>query len=213
MPNLSFSSPPTLTTLSISNLIVQGRGPFNLALNQSECVAISGQSGSGKTLLLRAIGDIEAHQGECKLDQIPSHQLPAPEWRRRVGLLPAKSIWWFDRVCEHFHQRDNGALEALGFSPDTWNWQVSRLSSGEQQRLALLRLLQNSPSILLLDEPTASLDKTNSERVELLIKHYQLQHQCPVLWVTHDLDQARRVAQRHYHIRATGLELASSQSA
>ena len=196
-----------MTALTISNLLVQGRGPFNLQVGENECVAISAQSGTGKSLFLRAIADIEPHQGECRLDDCQCFEVPAPEWRRRVALLPAKAQWWYDTVGEHFHQRDESALTSLGFTPETWHWQVSRLSSGEQQRLSLLRLLQNSPRVLLLDEPTASLDKINSQRVEGLIKNYQLKNQCPIIWVTHDNEQAQRVAQRHYHMRSDGLEI------
>jgi len=187
--------------------MVQGRGPFNLHINEGECVVVSGHSGTGKSLLLRAICDLDVHQGECQLDSLYCHEVPAPEWRRHVGLLPAKPSWWFDTVKEHFIHYDQAAMDALGFTIETWNWQVSRLSSGEQQRLALLRLLQFSPRALLLDEPTASLDKTNTTRVEKLLAQYQAQHQSPILWVTHDPEQARRVGKRHFYLNANGLEI------
>lgn len=202
-----------MTTLTVTNLRIQGRGPFDLTLAKDECVAISGASGSGKSLLLRAIADIESHQGECRLDNQCCAQMPAPQWRRHVALLPAKPQWWFDTVAEHFQHRDEQALSQLGFGSDTWQWQISRLSSGEQQRLALLRLLQHQPRVLLLDEPTASLDSENCQRVEQLVQHYQSQHHCPIVWVTHDLQQARRVANRHYILNNTSLELAKEQSA
>jgi len=196
-----------LTTLSLLNVSIQGRGPFDLQISENECIAISGDSGTGKSLLLRAIVDIESHQGRCLLDDTACDSVPAPLWRQRVGLLPAKPVWWFDTVGEHFHHRDDNALVSLGFDAASWHWQISRLSSGEQQRLALLRLLQNKPQVLLLDEPTASLDQTNCRRVESLIKHYREQNHCPIIWVTHDIDQARRVADRHYRMSANGLDL------
>jgi len=157
--------------------------------------------------LLRAIADIERHQGECRLDTLNCEQIAAPLWRQQVALLPAKPQWWFDTVGEHFHHRDEQALAMLGFTNETWHWQISRLSSGEQQRLALLRLLQQKPSVLLLDEPTASLDSDSCQRVEQLVQHYQAQQACPIIWVTHDPKQARRIAIRHYWLSRTGLDL------
>ena len=85
-------------------------------------------------------------------------------------------------------------LQQLGFEPDVLNWEVSRLSTGEKQRLAIVRLLQNTPRALLLDEPTASLDAENIERTETLLVDYCRQQQAPLLWVSHDTQQLERVA-------------------
>ena len=84
------------------------------------------------------------------------------------------------------------ALAEVGL-PDALDWEVARLSTGEKQRLALLRLLANQPRALLLDEPTASLDP---RKVEDLLHTYRQQHAAPVLWVSHDPAQRQRVAQR-----------------
>ncbi len=131
--------------------------------------------------------------------------MPAPQWRRLVGLLPAKSAWWFDTVGEHFNHYEQPWLTALGFETDVMNWTVSRLSSGEQQRLSIVRMLQNQPQVLLLDEPTASLDGENTKRVEQLIQEYQSAHQGAIIWVTHDRAQAARIAGRHFIIKQNQL--------
>ncbi len=89
---------------------------------------------------------------------------------------------------------------ALGFDESVFDWQVSRCSSGEKQRLALLRLLENQPQVLLLDEPTASLDPESVERVESLIKTYRERNASPVLWVSHDAGQLARVADRQLRL-------------
>jgi putative ABC transport system ATP-binding protein len=72
-------------------------------------------------------------------------------------------------------------------------WTVSRLSTGERQRLALARLLALQPQVLLLDEATANLDPPNRDRVEDLIQDYRREQGAAVLWVSHDPDQRRRL--------------------
>ena len=77
---------------------------------------------------------------------------------------------------------------------------VMQLSSGERQRLALLRLLSNRPRVLLLDEPTANLDPENTRRIEALVTEYRREHDAAVIWVSHDTEQVKRVANRHFQL-------------
>jgi ABC-type iron transport system FetAB ATPase subunit len=170
-------------------------------------VFIGGPSGSGKSLLLRAIADLDPHQGEVYLDDLACSQIGAPEWRRKVGLLPAESQWWYDRVGEHFASTpDSESLAAMGFTTTFLDYQVSRLSTGERQRLALLRLLVQQPAVLLLDEPTSSLDSTNTRKIEGMIESYRTQHNAAVIWVSHDDDQVARVTGRRYVINEGQLQ-------
>jgi ABC-type iron transport system FetAB ATPase subunit len=201
-----------LATLSIHKLRFQQRGPFSLRIESEQSVSLTGPSGAGKSLLLRAIADLDPHQGDCAIDDQTCSGMPAPQWRRFVGLLPAKNVWWFDTVGEHFDNHEQPWLANLGFDTDVMRWTVSRLSTGEQQRLALLRLLQNQPQVLLLDEPTASLDAENTQRVEQLIAEYQAAQHCPILWVTHDPEQATRIARRHLAIKDNQLRETGSHS-
>jgi ABC-type iron transport system FetAB ATPase subunit len=165
-----------------------------------ECVALSGASGTGKTLLLRAIADLDAHEGEVTLDGSDCKTMRAHEWRHRVGLLPAESQWWGERIGDHFTTVDEGLLKGLGFDREVMSWEVARCSTGERQRLAMIRLLQNRPEVLLLDEPTASLDAENVARVEALIERLRREWAVAVLWVSHDAAQAGRVATRRLRI-------------
>lgn len=192
--------------LSLHNFQINLLEPIELAVEAGECVTLTGPSGSGKTLLLRAIADLDPHQGEARFNGTAQAQTPPPKWRQAVGFLPAESHWWADRVGNHFPDIDTALLKKLGFEPECLEWQVSRLSSGERQRLGLARLLSNRPEVLLLDEPTANLDKENGQRVEQLIEQYRQQHQAPVLWVSHDTEQQQRVANRHFHIQQGRLE-------
>jgi ABC-type iron transport system FetAB ATPase subunit len=173
--------------------------PVSLDLDAGELVLLSGPSGSGKSLLLRAIADLDPHEGQVWLDGEPRSSMAAHLWRRRVGLLPAESFWWEDRVGPHFPEdaADPQALPdllgALGFGPEVLDWSVSRLSTGERQRLALARLLAQAPEVLLLDEATANLDPANRDRVESAVARYRGTHAAATLWVSHDPEQRERL--------------------
>lgn len=194
-----------LANLLISQIVTRQVGPLDLLVEGGECVCVSGASGSGKSLLLRAIADLDPHEGELRLGDTRACDVPAPAWRRRVGMLPAESSWWYPLVGEHFAEPARVEWAALGFEAGVADWQVARLSTGERQRLALLRLLQNRPEVLLLDEPTASLDKIGVERVEALVADYARKRGAPVIWVSHDAEQIARVADRHFELREGGL--------
>jgi len=180
--------------------------PIDLQVAAGECISLSGPSGSGKTRLLRAIADLDPHQGNALLGASPQSNMSGPAWRRQVGLLPAESFWWSNQVGEHFTDLHDPVFATLGFTPESHAWDISRLSSGERQRLALARLLLNQPQALLLDEPTANLDKDNIQRVEELLKQWRSEHACAVIWISHDQEQRSRVASRHFQIAAGRLQ-------
>lgn len=197
-----------MSTLQLKALQTHHLQALDLRIGAGECLCLSGPSGSGKTLLLRAIADLDPHGGEVLLDGRPSRVFSPPQWRRAVALLPAESSWWLARVGEHFCSDAPQGLEALGFASGALSWEVERLSSGERQRLALLRLLDNEPRVLLLDEPTANLDPTAARAVETLIDGYRRRTGAAVLWVSHDPAQIARVASGELRLRDGALERA-----
>jgi len=190
-----------MSALSFKGLKTHSFGPMDLDIPAGQCVCLSGASGSGKSLTLRALADLDPHEGEVALNGDKAADISGPVWRRQVGLLPAESRWWCDTVGEHFKEIDEALLAKVGFNHDVMQWQINRLSTGERQRLALLRLLANQPRALLLDEPTASLDRENILRIESLIAEYRQKHDIAVLWVSHDAEQINRVCSRHVKIR------------
>lgn len=187
--------------LSIRQLGRSGLEPFDLDLADGECVALSGPSGAGKTILLRAIADLDLSQGAVSLDGVAREDVPAPEWRRKVTFLPAEAGWWADTVAAHFPDREAAAalLPALDLPPEALDWPISRLSTGERQRLALARVLLLSPRVMLLDEPTSGLDPESTASVEAIIKA-RLAEGASILLVTHTPEQAGRMAERRLTI-------------
>ena len=197
-----------MNSLCVDALSFRDRGPYTLHIDGGACVGLLGASGAGKSLLLRAIADLDPHDGRLLLDDMDCEQVPAPLWRRQVALLPAESGWWHDRVDEHFQDfagLDPAALARLGFTPEVGSWQVSRLSTGEKQRLAILRMLENQPRAMLLDEPTASLDAANVTAVEEMLLAYGREKPAAMLWVSHDPDQLARVADEVQYMDNTGV--------
>ena len=168
-----------------------------------ECVAIRGPSGAGKTLLLRAVADLDPNAGSVILEDRNRSTIPGPEWRRLVGYVPAEPGWWVDTVGEHFADWAAAIvfLKDLGFPGETEIWPISRLSTGERLRLALVRALIMRPKVLLLDEPTAALDAASVAAVESLIAA-ETRAGLAVLWVTHDPSQAGRIANRQLVMEA-----------
>ena len=171
--------------------------PASLSLSAGECVAVRGPSGAGKTLLLRAIADLDPNEGLVCLGGRDRSTIAGPEWRRLVGYVPAEPGWWADTVGEYFSEWTTALafVKDLGFPEEAKAWPIARLSTGERLRLALIRALMVEPKVLLLDEPTAALDAASVAAVESLIGA-RIRAGLAVLWVTHDSEQAKRIAHR-----------------
>lgn len=158
---------------------------MSFALDGSQCLALSGPSGVGKTRLLRAMADLEPHEGLVTLDGTASAEVPAPEWRRRVALVPAESAWWERTAAAHFPAWPPPDLDTLLLDERIGGRPVEQLSTGERQRLALLRALAAGPDVLLLDEPTANLDADNAARLDRVVDELRRRRGVCVVRVGH----------------------------
>jgi ABC-type iron transport system FetAB ATPase subunit len=197
------------TALLVKELRSEFAGPFELNLDAGACVAITGPSGSGKSLFLRMIADLDPNQGTVWLKGVERASLPAPEWRKRATYVSAESGWWADTVIEHFATQRRSEVAALaarlGLHADLLDASVARLSTGEKQRLSLVRALLQSPPVLLLDEPTGPLDEESVTRVEALLRE-RMATGTSIVLVTHDPNQAERLGNRRYRMLAGQLE-------
>lgn len=190
--------------LNITKLYFLHCGPVNLQLKSTEIAGLSGASGSGKSRFLRALADLDDHQGDILLDDINQLDVEAHQWRQKVAMLSAETSWWFDTVGEHFADVSEldfkKQLILLGISEDCFHWSIARLSSGEKQRLGLLRLIQKQPDVLLLDEPTANLDKNNTNLFEKFVMEYLQTRSACAIWISHDNEQLQRICNKQYVI-------------
>lgn len=198
-PFFQVTCTPMLELRSLSRLAV---GPVDLTLADGECVAIEGRSGAGKSVLLRMVADLDPHQGEALLDGVPASRMPAPRWRAQVTYVPADSGWWDRKVGAHFVDVEaaRALLSRVGIAADALDWPVERLSTGERQRLALLRALQSTTRVLLLDEPTSGLDQESVAQVEALLGE-RIARGLAVIMVTHDPAQGARLARRRFELK------------
>jgi putative ABC transport system ATP-binding protein len=194
------SGAPRPGRLHIVNLRNHLAGPFDLAIAAGECVAITGPSGSGKSLFLRMIADLDPNEGEVFLDGRERRSFSPPAWRVHVVYNAAEPGWWSESVADHFRGTAKEFAHAmaprLGLAPGLLDGPVVRLSTGERQRLALIRALALASQVLLLDEPTGALDEESTRRVETVL-HERLAAGVTIAMVTHTPEQAVRLGQRH----------------
>ena len=199
------------TALVVKQLRSEFAGPFELNLSGGTCAAITGPSGSGKSLFLRMIADLDLNEGEIWLNGRERASMPAPEWRKQAIYAAAESGWWADRVIEHFPANSRTEIATLsarlGARTELLDAPVAQLSTGEKQRLSLVRALLPNPPVLLLDEPTGSLDEESVAKVEALLQE-RMAAGTSILLVTHDPRQAERLGVQLYRMMAGHMETA-----
>jgi phosphate transport system ATP-binding protein len=193
----------------------------SLAFADRQVTAVVGPSGCGKSTLLRCLNRLHetmpgAHvAGRVLLDDedVYAAHADAPSLRRRVGMVfqrptpfPGRSVR--ENVAAGTVALGRGAPRGAALDArieraltraglwtelrDRLHDDAGRLSGGQQQRLCIARALVHEPEVLLLDEPTASLDPLSVQRIEELL--YALRAELTVVIVTHNLQQAARIA-------------------
>lgn len=179
----------------------------SFALDRGELVAIMGPSGSGKTTLLKCLNRLlEPTGGRVVLDGADTISVAPVQLRRRVGMVWQVPFMFEGTVRENLRRAAqlsaSGAeeqafpalLERVAFDGEL-DADAGTLSVGQQQRVSIARALACRPSLLLCDEPTASLDQENALRLEATFRELCAAG-LTVVWVTHDPSQAERLADR-----------------
>jgi sulfonate transport system ATP-binding protein len=166
---------------------------LNLHIERGEFVALLGESGCGKTTLLRALAKLDPIQG----GRIVAPRRPAVVFQEH-RLLPWESLWRnvsLGLVTRDVRERAGVALAEVGLGDRLDDW-PRNLSGGQAQRVALARALVQQPELMLLDEPFAALDALTRIRMHALVRELVATHRPGVLLVTHDVDEAITLADR-----------------
>lgn len=175
---------------------------FSFSFETGKIYSLLGPSGAGKTSLLRLLNRLdEPTTGDVLFEGNDYRQLPPLELRRRVGYLFQVPYLFEGTVADNLRfarndlddRRINELLDLVSIRSGLANRSVVNLSVGEKQRIALARLLATQPSAILLDEPTASLDPTHTDRIESTVKQVAANEQLTVIMVSHQPQQAARM--------------------
>ncbi|ADO59147.1 phosphate ABC transporter ATP-binding protein [Paenibacillus jamilae] len=171
---------------------------------RGKITTLVGPSGSGKSTLLSLCNLLLASdEGEINVLGKPITEWEIPELRRKVALvfqdapMLQGTVLYNLQTVERLHgtvlEDPVGLLERVGLTRDLLEQKAQELSGGQRQRLALARTLANRPDILLLDEITSALDPTSVKEVEELLLQMNKEEGTTMIWITHHMEQARRV--------------------
>jgi spermidine/putrescine transport system ATP-binding protein len=192
---------------------------ISLEVAEGEFLTILGESGSGKTTLLRIIAGFESpNSGEVwmgaeRLDEQPPYRRRVNTVFQHYALFPhltvAENVAYGLRVANkpktEIESRVAEALEKVRMSAFA-NAKPSKISGGQQQRIALARALVNRPRLLLLDEPLSALDANLRRQMQLELKSLQREVGISFIFVTHDQEEAMVMSDRIALLRSGELE-------
>ena len=169
----------------------------NLSIEKNSLVFFVGESGVGKSSLLRLINGLESPiSGEIYFHGKKINALDICLMRRKISLLQQVPVMFPMTVEENLNlspgvvkislDEKKEIFNSLGLNENGLDKMATELSIGQAQRVAFIRCLMNQPEVMLLDEPTAPLDKKNKMKLFETILKYTKENKMTILWVTHD---------------------------
>ena len=186
---------------------------LSFTIPAGEICVLVGPSGSGKTTTMKMVNRlIEPTSGRITIDGTDIMRLPAVELRRRigyviqqVGLFPhltvAENVGVVPRLLRwrppRIRERTEELLELVGLEPGQYRSRYpSELSGGERQRVGVARAMAADPSVMLMDEPFGAVDPIRRERLQNEFLRLQARLRKTIVFVTHDVDEAIKMADR-----------------
>ena len=200
--------------LSIRNLTLKRGGAtvlrdVSVDVPEGELLVVIGPSGGGKSSLLRCLNRLnDIDSGSIHLDGQSIYDLPVTELRRKVGMMFQKTAAFEGSVADNIaygarlqgqtltQEETLALMSQVSLETELADKPAAELSGGQEQRLAIARALALNPSLLLLDEPTSSLDPIATSRVEDSLMQLRQQSDLTMIWVSHSIEQARRIGSR-----------------
>lgn len=203
--------------LELKNLsLVRGGSPvlnnINLKFKEGTKSLITGKSGSGKTSLLRLLNRLnDPSEGKIYYNGLDIKDMNVIDLRRQITLVPQIPII-FDKTvkdnitiqskfgispCPSLDQITK-TLELCGLSQQFLDKDANQLSVGEKQRVCIARSIINKPDVLLLDEPTSSLDYDNSVSIYKLINNLNTELGITIIMVTHKIEESAVLNAEYY---------------
>ena len=185
----------------------------NLTINSGEFMVLIGSSGCGKTTLLKSINKLHSiNGGSIKIDGVPIENQDSIKIRRRIGyvvqdaglfphLTVAENISTVLKINEYPQEKIaahiDELLEMVELEPSAYrDLYPSQLSGGQRQRVGVARAFATDPEIILMDEPFSALDPVTRSDLQDEVVKLQKQLQKTVVFVTHDMDEAIKMADR-----------------
>lgn len=175
-------------------------------IGTGDIFTIVGPSGSGKSTLLRLMNRLsDPTAGRILLDGIDTKSINVLSLRRRVGMVFQSPVVFEGTVRDNIQYAEKLAgakvdvitlIHRVGLTDDFLDRYAQSLSGGEQQRVSIARSLATQPEVLLMDEPTSALDPNAKTQIEDLVLRMNHDDGLTIVFVTHDMDQARRIGNR-----------------
>ncbi len=176
-------------------------------IEQGKITAFVGPSGAGKSTLFKLLNQLRTHtKGTITFNNEDVKAIDPMRLRKRIGIVLQEGVMTpgtvFDNLAlpRQLHDETLSEQEALAFLNKVGleerflKTKAKELSGGQKQKVSIARTLVNQPDILLMDEITSSLDQVSTQAIETLIRTINKEDNQTILWITHNIDQAKRLS-------------------